>query len=74
MKMPRKDLEETYAFLVRAFKKDHPDLAYIHLTQPRVAGIIDKKEDAGESLDFLVSSALIFRLSAFADLFFRLPA
>jgi hypothetical protein len=62
MKMPKKDLEETFAFLVRTFKKDHPKLAYLHLTQPRIAGIIDKKAEDGENLDFLVRLLLFGRL------------
>lgn len=69
--MPRKDLEETYDFLVRALKKDHPKLGYLHLTQPRIAGIIDKKAEVGENLDFLVHTTAvlcILRRSFPADL------
>ncbi|ORY63805.1 FMN-linked oxidoreductase [Leucosporidium creatinivorum] len=54
MKMPGQDLEETFSFLVGALKTDHPNLAYIHLTQPRVAGGFDQSEESGENLDFLL--------------------
>ena len=56
MKMPEQELNDTFSYLVKALKRDQPNLSYLHLTQPRVAGGFDAKaEKAGESLDFLVS-------------------
>lgn len=52
--MPPAELDSTFSFLVKALKTDHPSLAYIHLTQPRVAGGFDQSASNGESLDFLV--------------------
>ncbi|KAK4047250.1 hypothetical protein OIV83_005554 [Microbotryomycetes sp. JL201] len=55
MKMSEPDLRETFTYLLATIKRDFPDLAYVHLTQPRIAGGFDNKEaDDGESIDFLL--------------------
>ncbi|KAL8279466.1 hypothetical protein RQP46_008028 [Phenoliferia psychrophenolica] len=53
MRMPPKDIKETFGFLVSEIKKRHPTLAYMHVVEPRIAGAVDKAVDEGESLDFL---------------------
>lgn len=55
--MSEKNLVETFSYLVRSLKKDHPDLAYLHVTQPRVAGGFSQDAEAGESLDFVVRAS-----------------
>lgn len=54
MKMSPRDLEETFSFLVKALKQDQPNLSYLHLTQPRVAGGFSAEAKPDESLDFLL--------------------
>ncbi|KAM0791624.1 hypothetical protein ACM66B_006063 [Microbotryomycetes sp. NB124-2] len=55
MKMPETDLKETFSYLVSTIKREFPDLAYLHLTQPRIAGGFDNdKAQESESLDFLL--------------------
>lgn len=57
MKMAPADLKETFTFLVSALAKDHPKLAYLHLTLPRVSGVIDHADKGEEeSIDFLVGA------------------
>ncbi|KDE06741.1 hypothetical protein MVLG_02937 [Microbotryum lychnidis-dioicae p1A1 Lamole] len=54
MKMPEKDMIETFSYLTNALKKDHPGLAYLHVTLPRVAGGFSNdnvKEE--ENIDFI---------------------
>lgn len=56
MKMGSKDLKETFTFLVKALAQDHPNLAYLHITLPRVSGVIDHADKGEEeNIDFLVS-------------------
>ena len=54
MKMARHDIIETFSYLVSALKKAHPDLAYLHLTEPRVAGGGDQTLVEGDDLEFIV--------------------
>ncbi|SCV69781.1 BQ2448_1175 [Microbotryum intermedium] len=54
MKMPEKDMIETFSYLTKTLKKDHPGLAYLHVTLPRVAGGFSNdnlKEE--ENIDFI---------------------
>ncbi|GJN91149.1 hypothetical protein Rhopal_004167-T1 [Rhodotorula paludigena] len=53
MKMPTDDVKETFSYFVRQLVERHPDLAYIHAVESRVAGnaTIDASEQ--ETLDFL---------------------
>jgi len=45
----------TYSHLVSELRRRHPDLAYIHVVEPRVDGIMDKELHDSESNDFLRS-------------------
>lgn len=49
------DIEETFSYFARAIKKAHPNLAYLHATEARVAGGGDQSSHEEETLDFLVS-------------------
>ena len=51
MKMPEKDIKETFSYLVGEIKKQQ--LAYLHMTEARVDGNADHLE-ATDSLDWLV--------------------
>jgi len=51
MKMP--DPRPTFAYLVTALRDKHPNLAYLHAVEPRVAGGGDAVGDADESNDFV---------------------
>ncbi|KAK4705620.1 NADPH2 dehydrogenase, partial [Phenoliferia sp. Uapishka_3] len=53
MKMARPDILETFSYLVSTLKAQHPSLAYVHLTEPRVAGGGDQTPVEGDDLDFL---------------------
>ena len=52
--MAPKELKDTFTYLVSALARDFPDLAYLHLTLPRVSGVIDHTDKGEEeSIDFL---------------------
>ena len=51
MKMP--DPRPTFAYLVTALRDKHPKMAYVHVTEPRVAGNMDVAPTADENNDFL---------------------
>lgn len=53
MKMPLADIKETFGYLVTEVKKRHPDLAFMHVVEPRIAGANDRTVEEGESIDFL---------------------
>ncbi|GAA5923995.1 hypothetical protein JCM3775_005568 [Rhodotorula graminis] len=53
MKMPLKDIHETFSYLVKQIAERHSDLAYIHAVESRIAGNADVPEDKAETLDFL---------------------
>lgn len=42
-----------FTYLARTIRKSYPRLAYLHVVEPRAAGIYDRKPLAGESNDFL---------------------
>lgn len=50
------DTIKTYTYYVKSIKEAHPELAYLHLVEGRVAGIADVEEKEDEKLDFLVSN------------------
>ena len=45
----------TYSHLVSELRRRHPDLAYIHVVEPRVDGVMDKELHESKSNDFLRS-------------------
>ena len=51
MGMP--DPRPTFAYLATALRDVHPNLAYLHATEPRVAGITDMAPSPDASNDFL---------------------
>ena len=51
MKMP--DPRSTFAYLATALRDKHPKLAYLHVVESRVAGIVDQASDADENNEFL---------------------
>ncbi|KAK0499082.1 hypothetical protein EDD18DRAFT_1070338 [Armillaria luteobubalina] len=56
MDMGMKDPVPTFSYYVSQIKERHPDLAYIHLVEPRVTGITTRsldEIDARESNDFI---------------------
>lgn len=53
MQMPAEDVKETFSYLVRSLREAHPSLAYLHITEPRVAGDQDRDVQVGQSNDFL---------------------
>lgn len=55
MKMPQRDIEETYSYYVQQLAERHSDLAYLHAVEPRIAGNVTVEADASESLDWIVS-------------------
>ena len=48
------DVEETFSYIVRSIRDAHPNFAFIHCPEPRVAGSSDRDEQEGESNEFLV--------------------
>lgn len=53
MRMPDQDIKETFSYFVRQVKQDLPDLAYVHVTEPRVGGGWDQTERSHDSINFL---------------------
>ncbi|KAF7798995.1 hypothetical protein EIP86_010224 [Pleurotus ostreatoroseus] len=51
--MRMEDPKPTFAYLVNRIAEKHPDLAYLHLVEPRVEGNLDRTVGPGESNDFL---------------------
>ncbi|KAL5483554.1 hypothetical protein ACEPAI_8786 [Sanghuangporus weigelae] len=45
--------QPTFAYLVSRIREDHPRLSYLHVVEPRVAGIFDRTPSSGESNEFL---------------------
>jgi NADPH2 dehydrogenase len=66
MKMPTKDIKETFGAFVSAIKERQPALGYLHVVQSRISGSNDLESDLenqDESLEFLVCTLLFGRLS-----------
>lgn len=60
MKMtPVSSIYETFTHLITKLKENYPKLAYLHVTEPRVAGGGDQDSVESENLEWIVSSALI---------------
>ncbi|KAM0753128.1 NADH:flavin oxidoreductase/NADH oxidase [Meredithblackwellia eburnea MCA 4105] len=53
MKMSYDDIYETFSLYAKSLKSSHPNLAYIHAVEGRVAGNADVAEKEQESLKFL---------------------
>ena len=51
--MHMKDPQPTFAYFVSELREMHPRLAYLHVTEPRVAAHDDREAVHGESNDFL---------------------
>lgn len=51
--MDAADIVETFSYFVNALKAAHPDLAYIHVVESRIAGNTTIEAPAGEEVDFL---------------------
>ena len=43
----------TFSRLVTRIRDEHPNFGYIHVVEPRLAGIADREAQEGESNDFL---------------------
>ncbi|KAK4701083.1 NADPH2 dehydrogenase, partial [Phenoliferia sp. Uapishka_3] len=54
MKMPQKDIIETFGAYAKELKSRFPELAYLHAVEPRsILGVGEVTPGEGESLDFL---------------------
>ncbi|KAF7798994.1 hypothetical protein EIP86_010223 [Pleurotus ostreatoroseus] len=51
--MRMEDPKPAFAYLVNKISEQHPNLAYLHLVEPRVEGNMDRPVGPGESNDFL---------------------
>ncbi|KIJ65338.1 hypothetical protein HYDPIDRAFT_27361 [Hydnomerulius pinastri MD-312] len=51
--MKMADPRPTFSYLVNALRDTHPNMAYVHVTEPRVAGNADIDTIEGEDNDFL---------------------
>ncbi|EPQ51522.1 NADH flavin oxidoreductase/NADH oxidase [Gloeophyllum trabeum ATCC 11539] len=48
-----KDPIPTFSYFVRALRDAHPHFAYVHVTEPRVLGDLDRQAALGSSNDFI---------------------
>jgi 2,4-dienoyl-CoA reductase-like NADH-dependent reductase (Old Yellow Enzyme family) len=53
MRMPDVDIVETYTMLVKVLRERVPDLAYLHVIQPRIAGDQTAEVGSGDSDAFM---------------------
>ena len=51
--MKMADPRPTFAYLATALRNKHPTLAYLHVVESRVTGILDVTPDTDENNDFL---------------------
>jgi len=51
--MRMQDPVPQFTYFVAQLRERHPDLAYLHLVEPRVSGNVDREVQLGESNDFL---------------------
>ncbi|KIY64624.1 FMN-linked oxidoreductase [Cylindrobasidium torrendii FP15055 ss-10] len=51
--MKMADPKPTFAYITKQLKEHHPDLAYLHVVEPRISGIVDSDGTDEESNDFL---------------------
>ncbi|EMD36589.1 hypothetical protein CERSUDRAFT_115624 [Gelatoporia subvermispora B] len=47
------DPKPQFAYVVEQLKARHPDLAFVHLVEPRISGTSERETDATESNDFI---------------------
>ncbi|KAI0321038.1 FMN-linked oxidoreductase [Amylostereum chailletii] len=47
------DPRPTFGYVAREIRARHPNIAYLHAVEPRIAGVEDRQVRAGESNDFL---------------------
>lgn len=50
------------AYLVAALRDKHPKLAYLHVVEPRVGGVLDIPMIAGEDNDFFSRSEIVVKV------------
>ena len=53
MKMDSANTAETFSYITRELKSRHPQLAYLHVVEPRADGVRDVEPGHGESLEFV---------------------
>lgn len=49
------EIKETFSYFVKELRDRHPEMAYIHCVESRIAGNTTVDADQAETLDFLVS-------------------
>lgn len=49
------EIKDTFSYFAEQLKQRHPELAYIHAVESRIAGNATVDVDEAETLDFLVS-------------------
>lgn len=74
MKMPLKDIHETFSFVVKRVVERYPNLAYIHAVESRIAGNTDIEPEKEETLDFLVRTLPLRSVGVSLTFFRSLPA
>ncbi|TCD68147.1 hypothetical protein EIP91_011513 [Steccherinum ochraceum] len=47
------DPKPQFSYIIQKIKENHPDLAYIHIVEPRISGISDRVAYVDESNDFI---------------------
>lgn len=73
---PVSSIYETFTHLITKLKVNFPKLAYLHVTEPRVAGGGDQASEDSEDLEWIVSLTPLFpppRLNSSEIIFRRLP-
>jgi NADPH2 dehydrogenase len=54
MRMPdNEEVKETFSHIARSIRDAYPYFSYLHVPEPRVAGITDRDANQEESNDFL---------------------
>ncbi|TCD64956.1 hypothetical protein EIP91_003414 [Steccherinum ochraceum] len=51
MRMP--DPKHQFSYMVQKLAENHPDLAYIHVVEPRISGATERTVKSGETNDFI---------------------
>ncbi|KAK9461029.1 uncharacterized protein V1516DRAFT_623852 [Lipomyces oligophaga] len=49
--MKMADPYPTFSYVVSRLQQEHPDLAYVHMVEPRVSGVVARSVQAGETTD-----------------------
>lgn len=55
-KMPKEDIVETFTYFITQIKARHPELAFLHVVEARIAAGDDCDSVIEDTLDFIVSS------------------